>query len=207
MARVTAGEALLVEGPSPTFRLRVEATRITDDLGERLVIVTSPTRSTDTRHLLRVRRIWSRASSPIATLPCPRRLMKRQCGDAADNVIRVLVVDFSRRRCWLAGLHLLAEHRAQARRRRPAPGSVVSQSRTTWSCPRSSGSSAASVSRSGSADRLASTWTGFYRHQGWRGDAVATSSASPLAWWAGDPSSGPGACSDGTPLRLLRKVV
>lgn len=109
------GATLVVDAPGDRLRVTVEARRLFADADVRQVTFSPPTRSTDTRLFFECGTIEDTARSQWGR-KLGDKMRKRQCGEPADDLVRVLVVDFSQADtgwpdfiCWPGIAHRLDE--------------------------------------------------------------------------------------------------
>lgn len=88
------GHLLKVDGPNGSWFLEIRARELLANPRERLVTMSTPTRSTDSRLFFECGTVDDTAKSEWGK-KFSRKLAKKQCGEPAANRLRVLVVDFS----------------------------------------------------------------------------------------------------------------
>jgi hypothetical protein len=84
---------LIVKGPNEKWFLKVRADALFTDPRNRLIRMSTATRSTDSRLFFEIGTAKDTACSPWGK-KLKRKLEKRQCGDPASDRLRILVVDF-----------------------------------------------------------------------------------------------------------------
>jgi len=87
-------QLLTVDGPDSNWYLEIRVRELVANPRERLVAMSTPTRSTDTRLFFEVGTVEDIARSEWGKR-FSRKLWRRQCGNLAPKKLRVLVVDFS----------------------------------------------------------------------------------------------------------------
>jgi len=88
------GHLLTVDGPNGSWLLEIRVRELLANPRERLVTMSTPTRSTDTRLFFECGTAEDTARSEWGKR-FRRKLMRRQCGNPAPDRLRVLIVDFS----------------------------------------------------------------------------------------------------------------